>query len=80
MSLPREFKKKGGKMIEKYKKIIAEKDKIIEELIFSLGSFIDNDKCEFDHHGECQTHGSFSSGGCIMVFARTALKKAKEEK
>jgi hypothetical protein len=64
--------------ISDYRKIIAEKDKIIEELIFSLGSFIDNDKCELDHHGECQMHGSFSNGGCIMLFARAILRKARE--
>jgi len=34
-----------------------EEDGLVIDLINVLKQFIDNEKCRFDHHGYCQTHG-----------------------
>ena len=50
-----------------------------DSLLESLREFIDDEECDFDHHGYCQTHSSFEEGPCIMVRAREAIAKAEGE-
>lgn len=47
------------------------RNKMLED---ALRAFVDDEECELDHHGYCQTHGSLHSGPCDMVIARAALE------
>jgi hypothetical protein len=42
----------------------------------ALENFIDDEECDFDHHGYCQTHGP-GPIACHMALAREVLEKCK---
>ena len=45
---------------------------LVEALADALEAFTDDEKCEFDHHGCCQTHGVTKP--CANETAKAALK------
>jgi len=47
----------------------------MEKLIDFLESYLDDDECDFDHHGYCQTHyGGDEPGKCRNVEAKNFIK------
>jgi hypothetical protein len=50
------------------------------ELVGLLELFVDDEPCQFDHHGTCQEHMNMLDGRCVMKLARQALANAKETK
>jgi len=53
-----------------------------QELLGLLECFVDEDDCDFDHHGGCQTHGylSLEPGEiCPNEQARRLIKSAEEQ-
>lgn len=47
-----------------------------EKLASTLADFLDDEPCEFDHHGYCQMHGWLDEGECSMSRARRILDGA----
>jgi hypothetical protein len=56
-----------------------EKDLLISKLRDALEWFTDDDPCEFDHHGYCQTHGSLHDGPCGMRVAIDLIELVDKE-
>lgn len=53
----------------------------VEGLLELLECFVDDDGCDFDHHGGCQTHGFLSlepGEMCPNEQARRLIEAAKE--
>jgi len=73
----REIEQKD-KSVKKLLEKIAERDATIERLIGYLEPMVGNEdpKCDFDHHGSCQSHGWIATGGtCPTAAARDFLTK-----
>lgn len=54
-------------IIDKLKKKVQKARQIIRHLV-------DEDECDFDHHGGCQAHG-YLSGPCMVKEAKEFLRK-----
>lgn len=55
-----------------------QREAVLLEAVENLLGFFDGE-CYFDHHGDCQAHGSFGEDhGCDVADARQALEKHKE--
>ena len=48
------------------------------DMYVALGQFIDDEPCEYDHHGNCQTHNL--GNPCGVAMAIKALAKARGDR
>ena len=48
------------------------------EMYVALSQLVDDEPCEYDHHGYCQTHNL--GNPCEVALGRAALAKARGEK
>jgi hypothetical protein len=57
--------------------ILQKKKEAAEEMYEALTYLVDDDPCQFDHHGNCQTH--YLGNLCGVAMAKKALAKARGE-
>ena len=49
------------------------------EMLKLIEFYVDNERCDYDHHGNCQSHGSTSDGFCPNNVAKEIIEKSKEK-